>query len=206
MKLPTNYLENLSSSTYKEYMKILPSLRKTNTHAVTTLIFTVVAIIVFGAFAISPTISTIVELQKQLQDSQYVHEQLQTKINNLNHLQVQYTAMSSDIPILYDALPKNPEATLLVAQMETLLHQTKLQVSAFHIEAVPLAPLAQTQDTASSFQFSLQVQGSYQDMLTFTSSLAQLTRIVTIHSLTITKDKQNNILLLSIQGRGYYKT
>lgn len=204
MKLPSNYLDNLTSSTYKEYMKLLPSLGKSNTHAITTLIFTLVALIVFGLFAISPTITTIVNLRKQLDDSQAIDQSLQTKITALQNLQTQYTQINKDLPILYAALPQEPQASLLVAQIETLVHQTQLTVVQFHITQVQIAPVPSSKSPAT-FMFTLQVSGGYNDMIKFSSTLSQFNRLVTLQSISITKDSRNNSLMLNIQGRGYYQ-
>ena len=82
MKLPRHYFTDLSAAKYREYLKLLPNIQNEKTKAITMLIFTFVAMSFLGIFAINPTLSTIVELNKQLEESKFVHEQLQTKINN----------------------------------------------------------------------------------------------------------------------------
>ena len=75
MKLPKNYFESLSITKYREYLKLLPATKRENTKAITMLIFTFISLSVLGLFAINPTLSTIIELQKQYEESQFVHEQ-----------------------------------------------------------------------------------------------------------------------------------
>ncbi len=110
MKIPKNYFENLSTSKYREYLKLLPNFHEENTRIITTLILTFLAMSFFGIFAINPTLSTIVTLKKQLADSQLVHEKLGTKINNLSSLQQQYTQLSSELPVVFEAIPQTAQA------------------------------------------------------------------------------------------------
>src|SRR4051794_1976618 len=99
MKLPKNYFENLTAAKYREYLKLLPSIHDERTQLITMLIFTFVALSFFGLFAINPTLSTIVELKKELSDSQFVDQQLTNKINNLESLQQRYNLLGPDLPV-----------------------------------------------------------------------------------------------------------
>src|SRR6185369_4829855 len=108
-KLPQNYFENLSVTKYREYLKLLPHMKKESTKLITMLIFTFISLSLLGIFAINPTLSTIIELQKQYDESQFVYQQLKTKSNNLSTLHQQYQVLSDDLPYVYDAIPQKAD-------------------------------------------------------------------------------------------------
>lgn len=204
MKLPKNYFENLTVKRYREYLKLLPDMQKENTRIITTLILTFTAMSFFGIFAINPTLSTIITLKKQLSDSILVNEKLATKLNNLSSLQQQYTTLSSDLPVVFDAIPKNPEAPSLMGQITSLSEEKKVQLTSLSVSEVQLTG-GSTPQNNSSYAFSLQAEGSYDDLINFTKSLTQINRIININSLSVVKDAKPNILNLELTGRGYFK-
>jgi len=204
MKLPKNYFENLTAKRYREYLKLLPDLQKENTRIITTLILTFSAMSFFGIFAINPTLSTIVTLKKQLSDSMLVHEKLGIKLNNLSSLQQQYSSLSSDLPVVFDAIPQNPQAPNLMGEIIALSQEKKTQLTSLSVSGIQLTgdpnPL-----NGSSYIFSLQAQGAYDDLINFTKSLAQINRIISIDSISIARDVKPNTLDLNLVGRGYFK-
>jgi len=205
MKLPKNYFENLSRSKFREYLKLLPNMKKENTKAVTMLIFTFFALSILGVFAINPTLSTIIDLKKQLEDDTFVHQQLTIKMNNLSSLQLQYNELAGDLPVVYDAIPENAKVTYLLGQIETVAKNINVQLHFIRVTSVILGDSTQKKSqTNSSFEFSLEGTGSYDDMLTFAEALTNFNRIVTIDTLSVLKDPKDRSLLMNIEGRGYF--
>jgi Tfp pilus assembly protein PilO len=205
MKLPKSYFNNLSSAKYHEYLKLLPNMQQENTRIITMLIFTFAAMTFFGIFAINPTLTTIVDLKKQLADSQYVQEQLRTKINNLSTLQQRYNEITPDVPVIFSAIPDTPSAPLFVGQVETLAKQAHLSVTSLRVSEVQLITQKNTASRNASFSFQLEATGTYEDMLTFAKLLSQMNRIVTVESMGIAKDTKQEKLLVTVRGREYFK-
>ncbi len=206
MKLPRNYFENLTVAKYREYLKLLPDMHKENTRAFVMLALTFASMSFFGIFAIKPTLSTIVDLKKQLADSTFVHEQLTTKLANLSSLQQKYNLLTADLPLLLDAIPKNAQAPLLMAQVESLSQKANIKVKSFRIFEVQLTTDKKTPPSGSSFGFSLVAEGGYENIMSFVTSLTRFNRIVTIESVSISKEQnQEGNLVLSLRGKQYYK-
>lgn len=204
MKLPNNYFENLSASKYRDYLKLLPNIEKENTSLFVMLALTFGALSFFGIFAINPTLSTIFELQKELEENQSVATQLETKTNNLHLLQQQYTTMEPDFRYVFDAIPTSANAPLLSAQVQALAKSNRVTITAYRIAEVQLASEKKS-PKALSYTFTLQAEGTYQDLINFSKSLAQFSRIVTIESMSIGRDSETNELALTIRGRQYFK-
>lgn len=204
MRIPKNYFENLSTSKYREYLKLLPNIEREDTRIVTTLILTFAAMSFFGIFAINPTLSTIVTLKKQLSDNQLVYEKLKEKNNNLSLLRQQYNSMETDLPVIYAALPEQANAPTLLGQIIALSQKTKVKTTSISVSNAQLTGAADSKD-GNSYAFSLKAQGSYDDLMTFARTLSQMDRIITVESLTINKDAQQNTLVLGLDGLGYFK-
>lgn len=204
MKLPKSYFENLSASKYREYLKLLPSMEKENTRLFVTLALTFGALTFFGIFAINPTLTTIFELQKELEENQMVDQQLTSKINNLSQLQQQYNELESELPIIFEAIPETAEAPLLSAQVESLAAQYNITITTYRVAEVQLASNKQSSKTVS-YTFTLQGQGQYQNMIAFSQALANISRIITVESMSIGRDGKANDLVLTLRGRQYYK-
>jgi Tfp pilus assembly protein PilO len=247
MHIPKNYFNNLSASKYREYLKLLPSVQQENLRVITTLIFTFSAMTFFGIFAINPTLSTIVTLQKQLADSEMVYESLKTKVSTLSSLQQQYGNMQGDLPIIFDAIPKTPDSPILTAQILGLAKQMNIKIVSLTTSEVMLKdsrsqqPAAQPQgspgtdipgsmelpggmippgaptsmdqtesnpmksENDTSYSFTLQTEGSYEQLMSFAKALSNINRILNIDSLTISKKSQGNELTMGLSGKVYFQ-
>ena len=204
MKLPRNYFENLSTSKYRAYLKLLPDMKKDSTRVATMLIFTFIGSSLLGIFAIDPTLSTIIQLHKQLEDSKFVQQQLTTKINNLSTLQQQHDLLTDDLPVVFDAIPKNSSVPTLVGQIERLAKEKNISITYLRVGKVQLNKIEQQDKNAPSFIFSLGAEGSYDQMIDFATSLTRFNRIVTIEYISLIKDP-NGVLILTIKGKEYFK-
>lgn len=204
MKLPKNYFENLTAARYRQYLKLLPNIQHENTRIITTLILTFTAMSFFGVFAINPTLSTIVTLKKQLEDTILVNKKLDDKINALSSLQREYSLMGADLPIIFNALPQTPKAPSLLGQVIALSQKTNTKIDSLSVAEIPLTG-EKNPEEKSSFIFSMQAEGLYNDLLIFTKSLTQIDRIISIESLSISKGTSADSLILNIRGMGYYK-
>jgi Tfp pilus assembly protein PilO len=204
MRIPKNYFSNLNSQRYREYLKLLPDLRDEKTQAYTMLAFTLAALSFFGIFAINPTLSTIADLNKQLSDSKYVHDQLQKKITNLSLLQQKYTLMSADLPYLYDAIPKDAAAPTLLAQVQSLAKENGVKLTSLQTFEVQLSPGATVPAGGFSYVFSLEAAGTYDSLMKFATAVTNFNRIVTIEFFSIAKDEKTEGLVLTMRGRQYF--
>ncbi len=204
MKLPRNYFESLSINKYREYLKLLPKLQNENTRVITTLILTFSAMSFFGIFAINPTLSTIVTLKKQLADSELVNEKLKTKISNLSSLQQKYSILASDLPIIYDAVPQSAKAADLLGQALSQSIRKNVQITSLAVSDIPITG-GKNPAGESSFNFTIEARGTYENLMAFSKSLTNMNRIIAVDSLTMSKDAKQDILNLGLTGRGFFQ-
>lgn len=184
---------------------ILPRLAEKRVQSFTTITLALLTLSFFGIFAISPTLSTIADLQKQISDSQFVNDQLKQKIINLTQLQDAYTKIKGDLPVLYAAVPANPDATVLVGQLQTIAQTSGVTLLNIQTLAVDVTNLPTAQ--YNSFAFALDVTGSYAEVKTFLQTLTSFNRLVTIDALSLTQPKTaEDMYTLSLRGKAYFKT
>lgn len=184
---------------------VTPYLRQKNTQAFTMIVFTLVSLSLFGVFAINPTLSTIANLQKQLEDSKFVDESLSKKITNLSVLQQKYNQLGKDIPIALAALPKNPSVPMLMSQIHLIALNTNVSIVSLQSHQVELSKTIDGPDKYSSYSYSLSVKGAHDNITKFISQLTSFERIVTIDSLSISKEGADSTLLLNMKGEVYFK-
>lgn len=198
-------MESKTNKQLKElYKNFAPLLKQEKTQNFSTLALTLVTLSIFSIFAINPTITTIVHLQKQLSDSRFVEEKLQEKITNLNTLQMQYASIKEDIPLVFKALPQKPVVPLFVAQLQGIAQNSNITFGRLQILQVELSKNQKGEDY-NSFGFTIDIEGPGKNITTFLSSLIGFERIVSIESISLGKSKIKDTLQVSLRGKAYFK-
>lgn len=209
MQLPLGnlILKNLKSNEYKKYLELMPDFKQEKTQKYTSIILTLIASILLGIFALSPTLTTITSLQKQLEDDKFVEQKLSEKINNLSLLQQAYAGLESDLPIVFSAIPEKSEIPLLAASIQGLANESNVKLSNFQTLPTEVSKKAVLAKKFAAYDFNLTVKGDYQSMLIFLEKLVNLQRVTTVGNITIAKTIEINItnLQLSIRGSAYFK-
>lgn len=191
------------SETKNKYLELLPAFKEERTQKFTTLILTLISLSFFGLIAINPTISTIIKLNKELEDSRLVDAKLTEKINNLTSLQENYNRLQPDLPIILSAIPKNPEVPLFAAQVQAVAQASNINIDSLQTFEVGVSNIPSARGF-SSFSFALVAEGSYNDISNFLTSLSTMQRIVGIDILSLTKKTGGNILQLTLKGRTFF--
>jgi Tfp pilus assembly protein PilO len=195
---------------YSKYLAFMPDLKQERTRKFTTIVLTLAASIILGIFAVSPTLSTIAGLQKQINDNMFVDQKLQQKVNNLSTLQQKYSDIQNELSIVTDAIPTSSQIPLLVAQIQTVAKNANLKLDSFQTFEVDFSKGAVINKTYSSFDFGLSAEGTYQQTTDFLNNLVNFQRIVTIDSILLSKTTDSNtdnsnVLQLNIKGTAFFK-
>lgn len=204
MQIQTNSLfKNLQK---KKFLEMLPDFKEERMQKFTTLVFTITALSFFGLFAISPTLSTIANLNKQLSDNKLVDQQLQDKINNLYLLQQKYSQLTPNLPYVLDSFPKNPQVPLLVAQLQSLAQSSNITITSLQTFEVEIPNFSVSTKKYYAFSFSISAGGSYENLSTFINSVVKMQRIVSINTLSLTRNTgEGPSTQLNFKGTAYFK-
>ena len=198
-------LHNLPKNVYLQYIKLFPVTQTEQVKNYTTLLLTLVAIIVFSLFAISPTINTIVELRKTLADSQFADNALEEKLAALESLQNQYDSLDDRIERVSATIPTSPEVPLLLAKVQTLARDAGLSIVKLETLQVELTKSGAVGSEPDSFVFSITVSGSYDQVRQFLDSLPRLDRLVSVDAITLNRSLSTSGQVTgTIRARAYF--
>lgn len=224
--MPYNYKTELAR--YRRYYQsIEPLLAKPKAQNYTTVVFSFLAVSLFGWYAIRPTIQTILTLRREIQDKTEISQKMEDKINALIQAQATYSEVEAAIPTLNEALPANPDAIPLVVQLRNLARLANVNLSSVQLPAVPLVAKEATpsgtksktpakSDKQQPFEVTAAVTGDYEGILKFLVGLRQMRRIVSIGSIYVVPHTRFDVsasdsatitaqeLQLTIQMTSYY--
>jgi len=194
-------IKGIKKEQYEKYLELIPDLKREKTQKYITIVLTLITAIVLGVFAINPTFSTIANLQKQIDDNNFVQQKLQQKINNLSILQQKYTNIQSDLPIVTDAVPTTTQIPLFVAEAQSVAKDTSLTLTSFQTSEVSLSE--PSVEKYASFDFTITANGTYQNMLEFLDKITNFQRAVALKDIILST--KNGALQLSFKGTVFFK-
>lgn len=121
-----------------KYLSLIPSFKEARMQAFYTLTLSLIAVAICIYFAINPTISTITQLSKELEDNKLIEQKLIEKITNLQTLQQKYNAIQQDLPTLYAALPETPKVPPFQGQLLAITRKANTTISQLQTSKVEL--------------------------------------------------------------------
>lgn len=173
----------------KYYLDIEPALKKPENQAYSAIIFSFLAVSLFGWYAIRPTMQTIFTLKREISDRTDVDKKMEDKISALIEAQASYQNIQDSIPLLVQALPPSSEPIRAVAQLQGLAQDTDVTMTGLSVPAVPLAsPPKKTAlpsaGNVASLDLSVTVSGAYTNVKSFLLGIQSLRRIMQISSMS----------------------
>lgn len=198
---------------YSPYLGTLLKSKKTKAYSLA--ILSILTISFFGFFAIRPTVKTITELQRKIEDSKKVDEALQQKINSLISAQEGYQLVKNFVPAINEALPTEPDIARILQQIEQLTNDNGATFSAFEIGSVNYNPQNLTKNSEitpsiagakeTSIEISTKISGNYSQLSTLLDRLLKSRRTINADSLEYTINTgQSPELKLILELNGYY--
>lgn len=101
------------------------------------LLLSVGAVIFFSVFAIRPTLLTMSDLLKEIEDKEKLVEQLDRKIAALATIQTEYLQLQDRLVVLDQALPNTPQLTYSLKIIEKIAQEQDLLITAISIGDIP---------------------------------------------------------------------
>jgi Tfp pilus assembly protein PilO len=193
----------------KNYLSILPYLTSKKSQSFFGIILTLCTVSFFGFFAISPVVSTIFKLQKEIKDDKFVLEQLETKIANLNKLKIQYASLESDLPLLINAIPPQPYPHLFFAQARSIAQAFNVSVYGLQNSTIEIVKHGNPPNNDYySYSFTIDGSGSKENIYKFVKKITNMERIVSIDTFSIRNADAGAVTgqeIFSIQGKTFFK-
>lgn len=168
----------------------LPTPRQAKVY--TMLGMTLTALIVFGAFAIRPTLKTVTELRRKIKDQEFARDKLDQKIKDLSLAQTQLTKNKADLPLVQAALPHEREISQILEMLNGLCEKNELRLSQIRSEdKVTTREQKLSNQTLKTQQISasLVIEGDFPHFLKFLKELENSRRQVNIEEVKIDAQK-----------------
>lgn len=189
-----------------KYYNLLSNLSGIRTQKLVSIILTLIALCLFGLFAINPTLSTIAKLRKEISDNEIANQKLGEKISALSSLQQAYSRLEDNLPDVLGSIPTSPLVPLFIGQIQTVAKNTNIQISQLQSSQVDLFKDGEVSQKYLIYAFSFTGDGTYEDITKFIENIINMQRIVGIETSTINNAQNNNrSLRINIQGVAYFK-
>ena len=165
----------LQSKFHRFYQQITPVLKKPKAQASTAAVFSFLAISLFAWYAVRPTAQTIIYLQREIADKTALNKQMEDKITALIEAQATFETIQDKLPLLEQALPRNPDAVLLARQVYHIAAVSQASISAIVVPSLPLvsqeasagAKLAAAKSIIGDFPITVVLTGDYLKVKSF---------------------------------------
>lgn len=169
-------------------------------------IFSLITVAIFTVFVLRPTISTILQLQKNIEDSKQTLEALDKKAQALTLAKQNLESMDPQTRLkIKTILPDKVNVISLINSIQSSL-QNQASSSALQIQPLTLVDNTIPEKVnldLGEINFSLNVQGPYSQLLTVLYNLDRSSRLIKNDSIIINKAPGLNPGL-SITGKAYY--
>ncbi|MCB9800985.1 MAG: type 4a pilus biogenesis protein PilO [Pseudomonadales bacterium] len=149
-------------------------------------LFLTVGLVIFLAmFAIRPTLLTMSELLKEIEDKTELEEQLTKKVAALGSAQSIYLTIEKRLPVLDEAIPSDPETIKTLKIIEKIASENEVVIGSISLPEVPESDEA-TQTTVlsrSNLEMGISLAGDYTSIRDFVSGLQDSQRVFVVDSI-----------------------
>lgn len=173
----------------KYYRQLEPVLERPKTRMYTAIIFSFLAVSLFGWYAIRPTITTILYLRREIADKSEINRQMENKIVNLIEAQAAYQDIQSQLPLIEEAIPKTSDAVDLSIQLRNIVQSTEATYSSLRVSEAPItndpADTAKTAKKTDGNEFTINIttEGNYLDLEKIITEINTMRRLVSYNNI-----------------------
>ncbi|MCB9813385.1 MAG: hypothetical protein H6772_03185 [Pseudomonadales bacterium] len=156
-------------------------------------LFLTIGLVSFLAlFAIKPTILTMSNLIKEIENKQKLELQLTQKIAALQTAQSEFISIEPLLPILDEAIPSNPELIRTAKIIEKVATDTQVIIRSISVSDLPqnlLQDVPFSQKSKQNLSFSVSVSGDYISIRNFTETLRKSRKSFVIDTINFSIDE-----------------
>ena len=199
---------------YKTYLRQVRGIyQKPVAQTSTALILTLVTVAFFGFAAIRPTLATVSQLIKEIDQKKDIDQKLAQKIGALSSVQEEFLVAKDKLSLLDTAIHAGPNQNLLLLQLEYLAYKNATTIDSLRTD--PMTAFSKSQEPPSKStdafpSFTIVMTVSAPDQLTHRKLLEDLNRLdrvlrVEAASFSRPEDKEDNTLKMTVTLRAYYQ-
>ncbi len=159
------------------------------------LILTIGLVLFLGVFAVRPTLLTMSDLIKEIDDKKALDRKLAQKIAALASAQTEYLSLENRLSVLEEAIPSNPDVVRDLKILEKMASDSRVIITSVSIEELPkpiLGELPFEKLNRSTIVTKVNVSGDYPTIRAFAENLKNSRRTFVIESISfnISEDRE----------------
>ena len=163
------------------------------------LFLSLIAVLFFAIFAIRPTMVTMSDLLKEIEDKERIDEQLGRKVAALSSVQSEYIQLQDRLILLNEMIPSHPQVMYSLKVIEKLASDQDLLITSISVPEIPdetpidLSAITLEQVTRTDLPVSISVSGKYPQIRSFIESMLDYRRSFIVDTIVFhTQELQGN--------------
>ncbi len=194
------------SSQYRRYYNYLqPILADPVVRSYFSLIASFLLVAFLVVFALSPTINTILGLQKKINDQRTIISTLDKKSNDLLKANEAYGQVQTLIPLLNDALPIEPFPAKVTSDVNLVASQSAVTLSGPQFQPFELNMDTPTEvEGLGKVKISFTISGPKDNVRNFLAKIENTLRYIRIEGLIVGESKKPGTIIMDISAINYY--
>ncbi|MBU1071165.1 type 4a pilus biogenesis protein PilO [Patescibacteria group bacterium] len=154
--------------------------------------------------AIRPTLVTVTELKKKIEDQVIVETKLDTKIKKLIQARKQLDENESNLPLFERAVPENYTYANLAKKIEIIAAEEMIDIESLVFSSVFVSADEGEKNpgVVKEFTISFAVVANEPTVVSFLTKIENLDRALTISAVEITKVKEREVLQNKLRASG----
>ncbi len=157
------------------------------------LLLTLGTILFFAVFAIRPTLLTMSDLIKEIEDKQKLDEQLTQKVAALSSAQSEFLSLEDRLGVLDEALPSQPKLIESLKMIEKIASDRNIAITALSVTEVPTEPASPPAFDKTSRQnltAAVTVNGDYLTIRQFIEDVKNTRRMFVIDTVVFATSEE----------------
>lgn len=174
----------------------------------TILGLSLLSLIIFGIFAIRPTVTTIIKLRRKIKDQEDVCEKLDQKLKNLSLAQTALKKIGSDIPTIEKAIPQGESFPDLLETLHLTSEKNGLRLEHIRFGQILAVPQKTTNQSliVKVIPFNIRTEGGFSQSLDFLKSTQDTRRLFNAKGIRITSQRKGATETFELEAETYFYT
>lgn len=166
-------------------------------------------VVFFAVFAIRPTVVTIGQLIKSIDDKRKVDMALAKKINALDELQVEMVGIRDDIDKIFTVLPEDSDLGRLMQIFEYIAKENNINLISVRFQPVRLGEENKIGSEERVVNFSLSAGGSLAEVIEFMQDLEEVDRLLVLDKMRflgtgVSAGRIGSEVAIEVSGRSFF--
>lgn len=171
------------------------------------------AIILLLVFAVRPTVSTILRINREVKSKKQITTQLQSRINAINSLDSQYKESKDKFETIEMVYPVNRGYTLLLSNIDSIISRNGFVLGSINFDDYGGDAYTLSTQTLSPTTLRLSVRGQYGNFITLLKDIESLPMYPVVEGVSFSSQVNENgqqsfsiiLRIYNVEKSNFYK-